>query len=191
MIVGILLAAGEASRMGQPKQLLTYQGQSFLQRAVLNLLHAPCDRIIVVLGAHEDLVRPGLTHLPVRIAYNPEWREGMASSIRAGMKLVPENAEAVMISLVDQPKVDANWLSQMLVARKRQEAKLVVTDYGGKLGVPALFSKPWISDLRSLKGEYGARELIRTNADQALALAFREAAQDIDTPEDYQQLLRE
>ncbi|MEL6845042.1 MAG: nucleotidyltransferase family protein, partial [Bacteroidota bacterium] len=65
------------------------------------------------------------------------------------------------------------------------------TDYGGKLGVPALFSKPWISDLRSLKGEYGARELIRTNADQALALAFREAAQDIDTPEDYQQLLRE
>ncbi|MFK7926003.1 MAG: NTP transferase domain-containing protein [Bacteroidia bacterium] len=191
MIVGILLAAGEASRMGQPKQLLTYQGQTFIHHAVMSLLHAPCDRIIVVLGAHDDSVRPGLTHLPVKIMYNPDWKEGMSSSIKAGMSLVPENADAVMISLVDQPKVDANWFSKMLVARKQKEAKLVVTDYGEKLGVPALFSTPWLPSLRSLQGEYGARDLIRNNAEQALALKFEAAAQDIDTPEDYQQLLAE
>jgi len=191
MIVGILLAAGEASRMGKPKQLLPYQGQTLIHHAVMSLLHAPCDRIIVVLGAHDDSVRPGLTHLPVKIIYNPNWKEGMSSSIKTGMTLVPENADAVMISLVDQPKVDANWLSTLLVARKRQESKLVVTDYGDKLGVPALFSTPWLPSLRSLEGEYGARDLIRNNQDQALALPFAGAAQDIDTPEDYQQLLSE
>lgn len=191
MIVGILLAAGEASRMGQPKQLLTYQGQTLIHHAVMSLLHAPCDRIIVVLGAHDDSVRPGLTHLPVKIMYNPDWKKGMSSSIQAGMSLVPENADAVMISLVDQPKVDANWFSKMLVARKQKEAKLVVTAYGEMLGVPALFSTPWLPALRSLEGEYGARDLIRNNAEQALALQFEAAAQDIDTPEDYQQLLAE
>ncbi|MEM6342478.1 MAG: nucleotidyltransferase family protein [Bacteroidota bacterium] len=191
MIVGILLAAGEASRMGKAKQLLQYQGQTLIHRAVLSLLHAPCDRIVVVLGAHADSIRPGLTHLPVKIIHNPNWQEGMSSSIKTGMTLVPENADAVMISLVDQPKVDANWLSQLLLARKRQEAKLVVTDYGHKMGVPALFSNPWLPALRSLQGEYGARELIRSNQDQALALSFEGAAQDIDTPEDYQQLLQE
>ena len=104
MIVGILLAAGEASRMGKAKQLLHYQGQTLIHRAVMSLLHAPCDRIVVVLGAHADSIRPGLTHLPVKIIHNPDWQEGMSSSIKKGMSLVPENADAVMISLVDQPK---------------------------------------------------------------------------------------
>ncbi|MGB3640990.1 MAG: nucleotidyltransferase family protein, partial [Rivularia sp. (in: cyanobacteria)] len=104
----IILAAGKASRMGKPKQLLTYQGTSLISHAVKIGLNSICKPVLVVLGAYAEQIKPEINNLAIQIVENPEWETGMSSSIRVGITAIKEsnpNLDAVIIALADQPLI--------------------------------------------------------------------------------------
>ena len=188
----VILAAGSSSRMGQPKQLLTYEGESLVRRSAGLGLLSGCFPVTVVLGANNLLIGTELEDLPVFVTQNPDWEAGMASSIRVGLTHtlhVLPTVEAVLIALCDQPLVTPAFLHGLTEAFAASGKPIIATRYGNTTGVPALFSRELFHELEQLNGQEGARKLIATHADQVHAVAFPEAALDVDTPEDYLKLI--
>jgi molybdenum cofactor cytidylyltransferase len=184
----ILLAAGASLRMGSPKQLLEFEGQSLIRYAVQNALRSRCFPIVVVLGANNELIKTELTDLPVFIAENPDWEEGMGSSIRQGLELlqsVHPHVKAVVVMLCDQPFVKTPLINMLVEEFEQNNIPMIACAYGGTIGVPALFSNRFFPELSALDGNEGAKNLILTNQNQSLAIPFPEGNIDIDTPEDY------
>ncbi len=187
----IILAAGKASRMGKPKQLLTYQGSSLISHAVKIGLNSICKPLIVVLGAYTEQIKPEIDKLPVKIVENPHWKTGMSSSIRAGIAAIKEsnpNLDAVIIALADQPLISEAVFDRLIQSYQETQNIIIASAYDDIVGVPALFNKTLFSELINLEGDKGAKALMRKYQDEMLAIAIPEAAIDIDTPDDYQKL---
>ena len=187
MIATIILAAGEARRMGQPKQLMQIQGQSLVQRAG-RTAESVSEQVVVVTGAYHELVRKEVAPLGVTIVHNSEWSSGMGSSIRTGIQkvmtlsLIPN---AVIIMLCDQPLVNDQLLKQLIKVHKETNKPLVASTYRNVLGVPALFAESLFPELLKLQGKVGAQKVIARYASQAASVDFPEGADDVDTPEDF------
>jgi molybdenum cofactor cytidylyltransferase len=188
----VILAAGESARMGQPKQLLPYRGRSLLRHAVETALALKGVPVIVVLGAHADLILSELADLPVQVAANPDWRIGMGTSLRAGLNALltthPATAAALFL-LCDQPHITPDLLHHM-EAQWRRGASLIACRYETRLGVPALFAAAHFPELLMLHGAEGARQVLAQHANQVIAIPFPAGAIDVDRPEDYAALLR-
>jgi molybdenum cofactor cytidylyltransferase len=188
----IILAAGAATRMGRPKQLLSYQGRSLILHAVEVALASLCQPIIVVMGAYVEQIKPEVMPKAVQVVENSQWQEGMSSSIRAGISmLVKTNSklDAVIISLADQPLVSPQIFNQLIQSYQETQKVIIASKYNETTGVPALFSKALFPELMQLEGDKGAKALIQKYIDTGLILLIPEAAIDIDTPDDYKQLL--
>jgi molybdenum cofactor cytidylyltransferase len=189
----VILAAGSSSRMGSPKQILRFRGESLLRRAALAALDAGCSPVVVVTGAHAELSRRELDGLDVREALNPRWETGMASSIGAGLESLlgadPEAAAAVFM-LCDQPHVTADVISGLAAAYRVTGRPVIASTYGGSFGVPALFSRPLFAELARLEGGAGAKQVIQRYASEAHFLPFRGGEVDVDTPDDFSRLSR-
>lgn len=184
----ILLAAGASTRMGSPKQLLEFEGQSLIRYATQNALRSRCFPVVVVVGANKELIKLELSDLPVFIADNSEWEEGMGSSISKGLEMllsVHPHVKAAVIMLCDQPFVKTTLINQLIDEFEQKNTPLIVCSYGGSLGVPALFSADYFTALSTLQGNEGAKKLILTHQNQTVAIPFPEGKIDIDTPEDY------
>jgi molybdenum cofactor cytidylyltransferase len=184
----VLLAAGASSRMGAPKQLLKIEGVSLIRRAAEHALASACRPLVVVLGANADLIAPELSGLEITIVVNPDWMEGMSSSIRAGLrKLLADDSQiqSVILSLADQPNVTEASLGNLIDAHLQTGAGLVAASYSGQMGAPALFSKCYFQDLLQLEGEGGAKKLLKQHASLVVPVDFPEAELDLDTPEDF------
>lgn len=185
----MVLAAGSSSRLGSPKQILSFRGVSLLRRSALAALHAGCSPVVVVTGACADLSRRELEGLDVREAFNPLWETGMASSIRAGLEGLDENTGAAIFLLCDQPHVTAEILSNLAASYRSTGKPVVASTYGGSFGVPALFSRPLFAELAGLEGAAGARQVIQRHASETLHLPFPGGEVDVDTEEDAARLL--
>ena len=183
---GLLLAAGGSSRMGRPKQLIQFEGKTLIRRATETLVHSTCDPIVVVLGAEIDGATNEIADLPANICINENWQAGMSSSIKTGLKkllnIEPE-LTAVVITLCDQPHVTADDIGLLLTEFHKTCSPIVAAKYEGIAGVPALFSKGRFESLQNLKGDRGARDLIRSQND-ITTVGLDGAIYDIDTPED-------
>jgi molybdenum cofactor cytidylyltransferase len=183
----ILLAAGASTRLGRPKQLLPFRGRSLLRHAAETALASVCRPVVVVLGASADQMQTELAALPVTVALNPLWAEGMASSIRTGLKAAVSDAagpDTVVIMLCDQPLITA-WMLDQLAAVHRSEARgIVASEYEGTLGVPALFSRKYYSELGMLEGDQGARRIIVEHGNDLGRIPLPEAAFDVDRLEE-------
>ncbi len=190
-VQAILLAAGASRRMGRAKQLLPYRNSTLLEHAVQTVLASQCQSVTVVVGANAEKIEPVLTHYPVQIVHNPEWEQGMSASIVAGMKTIAPETDGVLICLGDQPRITTAWLEQLEQAFKVGPHSVVATSYFGKPGVPVIWGQKWFSALRKLRGQAGARDLLRAAKAGALTLEFPAAALDIDSPEDYRRLIEE
>jgi molybdenum cofactor cytidylyltransferase len=193
----ILLAAGESSRLGQPKQLLPFQGRSLILRAATTALASMCRPVVVVLGANSDRIRSELNHLPVTLVHNPNWQLGLGSSIKAGLeamsKIGASNAtktDGVLLMVSDQPFITSDFLNK-LVQSFSIHGGIVASSYTHTLGVPAIFGKEFHQELLSLSPAQGAKCLIEKNAQRVHTVNCPEAGIDIDTSEDYERLLRE
>ena len=187
----MILAAGASARLGQPKQLLPFRGRSRLRHAAETALATSCRPVIVVLGALADKLRGELSGLPVTVAVNPQWSEGMSSTIRAGLKAFPPEGagpDAVLIMLCDQPLIPAQFLERMVAVHQSSGAGIVAAKYGGQAGVPALFSRAYFSELAALSGSGGARQIIVKHTNETRRIPLPEAALDIDRPEDLKRL---
>lgn len=184
----LLLAAGNSTRMGSPKQLLDYGGVPLLRHAARQALDSRCDRVIVVLGADSDAVRRALFSLPVDVVENPRWDEGMGTSIQAGLRAV-KDADAAILALADQPLVTAAVYDRLIRQHELSGQPIVTSQYAGTVGVPVLFAKSLFGPLLALKPSQGCKGVILAHLDQSLRIDCPEAEADVDTPQDYEQLV--
>ena len=180
----VILAAGESSRLGQPKQLLPFRGKTLIEHVVDSALKSRLRPIIVVLGANAEQIRPKIFD-EVRIVENPHWKEGMASSIRCGIEAIKSDIDAVILMLCDQPLITAEILNRLA---ENEDASLAAAEYDGTIGVPALFSREFFADLRNLQGKEGAKKILLANETRIVRIACGEAAMDVDTMADVQRL---
>ena len=180
----IVLAAGASTRFGSPKQLVRVAGRPLLHSALAHAADVAGSAVSVVLGAHAAELTPLLTHSQALTVINRDWREGIASSIRAGVSRLPPSCNAVLLMLADQAAVTAEDLKRLVSAWRRQPDYIVAARYGMTTGVPAVFPRSVFSDLAALRGDTGARALLQRNPDRVVRVPMASAAIDIDTPED-------
>lgn len=188
----ILLAAGGAARMGTPKQLLQFQGESLLRRAARCAVEAGLAPVVIVLGAHSEQLTPELDRLRVTVVVNEQWTKGMGTSIRRGMQSLLENAaecDAVVLMLGDQPLVTPETIQSIVAEYERSAVRIVASRYDGSLGVPALFDRQCFADLLALADEEGAKRLIADGVHTVRSVSFPGGALDVDTPQDYLRLI--
>ena len=186
----VILAAGASTRMGQPKQLLRYNGQSLVQRICTEALATQTNGVTLVLGANAATILPEVRNLSVQVAHNEDWEQGMSTSVKKGLTSLLHDCpkvEAVLFLLVDQPFVDHVIIKQFLNKFQQEKPLLIASDYGRNLGVPALFHQSLFPKLLQLEGAKGANRLLKQYADQAIRVPFPSAAIDLDTPEDWAQ----
>lgn len=190
----ILLAAGPSSRLGQAKQLVKVDGDSLVKRATRMLLKLDPSSLTVVTGFADDAVEHQLSELPVRIARNDDWEQGMGSSIACGAQNISEEVDGVLITLCDQWRLDERDLIR-LISMWRSDISCISTAlwYEGKssiYGPPALFPRKLIRELCILKGSGGAKALIDQNLANVRFVEMENAAYDLDRPEDLEQLIK-
>ena len=186
-ITVLLLAAGNSSRMGYPKQLLTWGGGTLIEHAADIALSSEAGRLIAVLGAKEKEVRSALGDRKIEIAVNTQWKEGLGSSIRTGMEFMlsgEQLPDAVLIMLADQPFIDPAYLNKLIAHFISGDGEIICTDYGRKKGTPAIFHRKYFSALAHLRGEKGAGHLIAAHPTSVFSLAGGRRTADLDTPED-------
>lgn len=187
----IILAAGASTRLGRPKQLLPWQGSTLLQHAVQTALTVT-TRPVVVTGANDHLIAAALDPGQVKLVYNPNWQQGIASSIRCGLQALLNRTpgpDQVIFMVCDQPFVTAGLLLDLINEQQKSRRPIVASAYAGTLGIPALFDKSLFPQLLDLQGDTGARRLIQQHADEVAAVVFEEGLYDIDTVVNYEELV--
>jgi len=184
----VILAAGASSRMGSPKQLLIWQDRPLLAHALANAQAVLAERTVVVLGANAEAIKTAIDLNDVSVALNPDWADGMAGSIRAGIEALPTKADAVLLMLCDQPLINAAHLQNLLRAWQQAPERIVVSQYAESFGVPAVFPASFFAQLAGLTGDRGAKPLLLRFEETLVKVPLQEAELDIDTQGDYQRL---
>jgi molybdenum cofactor cytidylyltransferase len=190
-IGAVILAAGASTRIGMPKQLLQFRGQTFLRRAASVALEAGCRPVVVVTGANTAACRESLRGLDVLEAENRQWESGISSSVRVGVEaLVMANPRiaAVVLMLCDQPFVTRDVIVGLVRAHYETGCSIVASSYGKTYGVPALFAKAHFAELTMLEGAAGAKQVIQKHLQKVQLLPFLEGEIDVDTPDDFARL---
>ncbi len=192
MIAAVVLAAGASSRYGEHKLLLPVQEQPLIRRTVEQVLASRVEEVVVVLGREAEGVQRALEDLPVRCVVNPDYREGMSTSVRAGIEALGPEMEAALIVLGDQPSVGPAILDRLVESYHSAGKPIVVPSYRGEVGNPVLFAASLFPEIRGIQGDQGAREVIARDPGRVAVVPFAfPAPRDVDTAEDYQALLRQ
>lgn len=179
-VAGLLLAAGAGRRFGGPKALAVFEGTTLLERGVALLEAGGCAPIVAVLGAEAELV-PDVTYLPgVTTVTNPDWATGMGSSLRVGLKSLPEDTTAVVVALVDQPLIGPDAVRRLLIAHAHG-ARAAVATYRDRPRNPVLLDRAlWEAVSAEAVGDTGARSFLKAHPE----LVTRVPCDDTGSPED-------
>jgi molybdenum cofactor cytidylyltransferase len=189
----VVLAAGSSTRMGSPKQLLRVRGRPLLELVVSQACAARLDEVLVVLGANADTILDGVDLGRARIVRNLDHASGMSSSLRAGLAALADDVDRAMVVLGDQPDISPGLLDDLLDLQAGSGLPAAALSFGGLLHPPVVLRRELWGDLRSLEGDVGCRALIRARPELVAALPASTDSRhpvDVDTPEDYQQLIR-
>lgn len=194
MIAGLILAAGESSRMGLDKALLTYQGKTFLENIILTLRDAGIERIAAVLGHHAEEIQKATDLEGVEVVVNSEYRRGQTSSLQAGLRALESPAlEAVVLCLVDHPAVSATTVQKLVESFGQSHSPVVIPTHQGERGHPVVISAAVFPELLSLGSEAGANTIIRKYraATQTIEVEDASVLLDVDEPETYRRVAGE
>jgi molybdenum cofactor cytidylyltransferase len=191
-VAAIVLAAGASRRLGQPKQLLTYKGESLIERAVRLASEAGAAPLLAVLGANREMILAAVNLNGAVSVINNNWEKGIATSIHAGLEsldgLVP-HVNAALILSCDQPRLTVDHLRELIEAYAAQaEPSIVASAYAGVVGIPAIFPRPVFHRLLALRGDQGARAILAQPRCPLIPVPFSGGEVDIDQPEDLAQL---
>jgi molybdenum cofactor cytidylyltransferase len=190
-IGAVILAAGESSRFGRPKQLVRFRGKSLVRRVVDAAKDANCSAIVVVLGSKREQIERELKETDAIVTENKDWRRGIGSSIRVGVESavnqVPD-IEAIVLLTCDQPFLKTDTIERLVATREKTKKAIVASSYSKTLGVPALFDRSCFQELLALDDETGAKAIILSNRERVAELLFPEGKIDIDTAADYEKL---
>lgn len=214
-IGAVILAAGESSRFGRPKQLVQFRRKSLVCRVAKAAIEAGCSPVVVVIGSDGEKVARELAATSVTKIENKNWQRGIGSSIRIGMQALIKNGqssgravamtaqanstlsrrtkdhhslEAVVLLVCDQPFVDANTIRSLIALRQTTEKDIIASSYANTLGVPALFDGSLFQELLSLGDEAGAKPIILRNRKRVAKLPFPEGKVDIDSWTDWKKV---
>jgi molybdenum cofactor cytidylyltransferase len=185
-VAAVVLAAGQSRRMGGPNKLLEeVGGKPLVRRAVEQALASAARPVVVVTGHQRDGVEAALAGLPVQLVHNPDFADGLSTSLKAGIAALPAESDAAVVCLADMPQVDATLLDRMAAAfDPARGALIVVPTFEGKRGNPVLWARRFFPELSALQGDVGARHLIGTYVDAVTEVPVdgRSAFFDVDTP---------
>ena len=192
-VSAVVLAAGDSTRFGQPKQFALFHGETFIRRIVRAAIESDCAPVVVVAAEDSVHITSELTQFTVTIAMNPDWQRGLGSSIVVGirhaMNLAPD-VDAVLLLTCDQPFVTVAVLAQLIQLRLTSGKAIIASAYAETLGIPALFDRSCFSDLLRLEGNSGAKKIILARPHDVVSFDFPAGAIDIDTAADYKKLDR-
>jgi CTP:molybdopterin cytidylyltransferase MocA len=191
-VAGVLLAAGQGSRFGRPKALVELDGQTLAERGIGMLRAGGADPVLIVTGAAEVALSPDHR---ARTVYNDQWRTGMGSSLRAGLRALPDpdvgpEVGAVVVALADQPLVGAEAVTR-LIAAYRAGASVAVAAYDGRPRNPVLLAREhWPEVIAMATGDQGARGFLRARPDLVTLVECGDTGHpdDIDTPADLEHI---
>jgi len=190
----VLLAAGASKRLGNfPKQLLEFRGKTLIRRAAESALASRCQIICVVLGANAERIKREIADLPIEIAVNENWADGMGSSLKCGLGKLLEiepNLSAVAVTLSDQPLIDSAIINRLIEVFLETQNPIVAADYAETVGVPAIFASSMFEEILNLSAGGGAKQIIKKYAASIGKISVPEAAFDVDTQKDYENLLK-
>jgi len=183
-VSAILLAAGKSSRMGKLKQLMPLGESTILEQTLANLLGSKVTEVIVVLGYKAEEVVKRLSGKPIKVVVNPLYRKGMGTSIAAGLKFVDSQAQAVMLTLGDQPYVDSPTIDRLIDAFSSNKKGIAIPTHQGQRGHPLIFALKYQAQLSHLSGDIGGREIIKEHPEDVLEVPVdcEGITIDIDTP---------
>ena len=186
-IAAVVLAAGRSTRMGGPNKLLAEIGRRPLVRiAAEEALKSRAKPVIVVSGHQRADVEQALAGLPLSVVHNPDFADGLGTSLKAGIAAVPADADGAIVLLGDMPQVDAGLINRLITAFDPDRGALVVVPtFEGKRGNPVLWSRRFFPDLMGIEGDVGARHLIRRYGEAVVEAPVdgKAALTDVDTPE--------
>ncbi|SFA46110.1 molybdenum cofactor cytidylyltransferase [Pedobacter suwonensis] len=188
----IILAAGSSSRLGKPKQLLDYNGKTLLQTVINEALATDCKPVIVVLGAYAQEIADQHRHNGINVVINQSWKEGMGSSIVAGLSTIVKNnseIESIIIAVADQAFIKKRNFNNLIAKQKETGKKIIASSYNETIGTPVLFKKDYFEALLLLKGAEGAKNILKQYSEDLETVVFERGGIDIDTETDYNHLI--
>lgn len=189
----IILAAGNSSRLGEPKQLLEYKGKSLLHHVTRQALKIT-GAVVVVSGFNNNLIENEIKNLQIITAYNPQWQEGMGSSIRVGVERIINEfpmIENLIIAVCDQPFINSSVFSELIIKKQQDQKGIIASAYAGVLGTPVMFDRKYFGELCKLSGNEGAKKLLHVFSQDVGSIDFEKGCIDIDTKDDYEQLIQQ
>jgi molybdenum cofactor cytidylyltransferase len=190
----VILAGGSSSRLGQPKQLIKYRNKALLQNIIDHSQVLSFASKVLILGAHAEEIKKKINTGEFKVFINEQWEEGIASSIRKGVICSLENTpelQHILFLLSDQPFVTSQLLQELLDVHTKQGKAITGCKYHDTTGVPAIFSKQLFQELCLLKGDRGAKVLIKKYPGKVATVSFDLGSVDVDEPDDYTKLLKQ
>ena len=180
MIAGVLLAAGAATRFGQPKQLAELDGRPLLEHSITALTESPVERVVVVLGAGADQVVARVDPHGAQFVVSERWDEGQSASLARGLAEVSD-CEAVVVTLGDQPRLSPDAVTRVIAARA-EGVDAVRATYAAEPGHPVLLERRLFERMRDVTGDHGARNLLLSVPTREVACDDLGGGEDVDTP---------
>jgi molybdenum cofactor cytidylyltransferase len=186
-VAGVLLAAGQSTRMGRANKLLAeIDGRAMVLHAADAMLGSKADPVILVTGHEADLVRETLGERPLTIVHNPDYTMGLSTSLKAALDALPDDAAGLLIGLGDMPRIRSADIDRLIAAFNPVEGRSIcVPVFNGKRGNPVLFSTAYVEEMRAIEGDVGARHLIGAHNEHVCELEMDDDASmiDVDTQE--------
>jgi molybdenum cofactor cytidylyltransferase len=191
-IIGIILAAGESSRMGSPKALLKIKGKTFLQHLIDAIRRAGLENIFVVIGHGAENIRSKFSGHAVQFITNENYQKGQLSSIQTAIKNIPGEVDALLICPVDRPMVSSGLIHKLTSKFIKTKSPIVIPIYDAKRGHPIIFSSSLFPELMRAPIDVGARAVVWAHHNEVVEVPTNEEGIliNIDTPELYEKYIR-
>jgi len=189
MVAAIILSGGKSERMGSPKALLQYRGQTFLATILAAVTSARMAPAIVVAGHHFDVISKAFPD--IQIAFNPNYEQGMSTSVQAGIRALPAGLEGAAVFLVDHPMIDRQTIDALV--DRLAPGRIVVPVHNGRRGHPVIFAAELFDEILDLPPDQGLNSVVRRQPERVVEVFVENAGvlRDIDTPEQFARLLGE
>ncbi len=190
MISAIILAAGESERMDKCKQLLKICGKNMVEKVVETVKDSQVDETIVVLGHKADQVLEKLPEENLKIVFNPDYQKGMSTSLKAGIRKLGEETEAVLIVLADQPLVEPEVINRMIKEYEENDGLILAPVYEGERGNPVILDISLKDEMMNVEGDVGARNILKNRGEdfRKIEVGTPSVVMDVDTREDVEKI---
>ena len=188
----VILAAGNSSRLGRPKQLLPFHNKTLIRRMAESALEVASGPVVVVTGSSSAEVESEISDLSCHTVHNEAWPQGMGLSVATGIQKLMQidpDIEGAILLVSDQPFVEKALLKVIIELARQQPGVIGACSYADTIGTPVLFPKSHFPHLLELTGQEGAKKLLKRFHEQVISIPFPQGAVDIDTPDDYERLL--